>query len=65
MDAVGVSVPIELVPFPEGWQESQRSVPDITKVGAQVGWLPTRDLDTIVRDVAGEYGDRPLGFVLR
>jgi UDP-glucose 4-epimerase len=52
MDAVGVSRPIEHVPLPDGVREARRSVPNIAKIAARVGWAPSRVLDDIVRDVA-------------
>jgi UDP-glucose 4-epimerase len=54
MRAAGVALPLELVPFADDFRESRRRVPDIAKIAARVGWRPTRDLETIIRDVLAE-----------
>ena len=47
---------IEFVPYEQayeaGFEDMQRRRPDISKVTSAVGWTPTRDLDSIIRDVA-------------
>jgi UDP-glucose 4-epimerase len=55
MDAVGVTLPIELVPYRDGCCEARRRVPDVAKVAARIGWTPTLGLDAIVRDVVAEH----------
>ena len=52
--AAGWSGPLEFVPYPDDFRESRRRVPDVTKIRTLVGWQPTRDLDTIIRDVVAE-----------
>jgi UDP-glucose 4-epimerase len=52
--AVGCSLPLEFVPYPDDFRESRRRVPDVTKIRATVGWEPARDLDTIIHDVVAE-----------
>ena len=60
MDAAGVTLPLELVPFPDDFREARRRVPDIAKIAAVCGWQPTRSLDTIIRDVVHERTHTPL-----
>ena len=38
--------------YPAGFEDMQRRVPDITKAKAALGWVPTRNLDQIISDVA-------------
>jgi UDP-glucose 4-epimerase len=38
---------------PAGFEEINRRVPDISKIGKAIGWSPSRDLDQIIRDIAG------------
>jgi nucleoside-diphosphate-sugar epimerase len=52
--AVGSSLPLEFVPYPDDFRESRRRVPDVTKIRAAVGWEPARDLETIIHDVVAE-----------
>lgn len=59
MNGAGVTLPIELVPFPDDFREAGRRVPDIEKIGERIGWAPTRDLDTIIHDVLAEHGRVP------
>jgi UDP-glucose 4-epimerase len=54
MTATDRTVPVELVPYPDGFRESRRRVPDVAKIRACVGWQPRRDLDTIIADVVAE-----------
>jgi UDP-glucose 4-epimerase len=46
---------ITLVPYEEaygeGFEDMQRRVPDISKIGATLDWRPTASLDEILRDV--------------
>jgi UDP-glucose 4-epimerase len=37
--------------YEEGFEDMQRRVPDISKVGAAIGWRPTKTLDEILADV--------------
>jgi UDP-glucose 4-epimerase len=39
--------------YPEGFEDIQRRVPDISKIKQAVGWAPTKDLNTIIKDIAG------------
>jgi UDP-glucose 4-epimerase len=38
--------------FPQGFEDMQRRVPDISKINAAIGFEPKNDLDTILRQVA-------------
>ena len=37
-----------------GFEDMERRVPDISKMERTVGWVPTRDLQTIIADIAAE-----------
>ena len=39
--------------YPTGFEDIQRRVPDISKIGQAIGWAPTKDLETIIKDIAG------------
>ena len=39
--------------YPAGFEDIQRRVPDISKIKQAIGWEPTKDLETIIRDIAG------------
>jgi UDP-glucose 4-epimerase len=39
--------------YPAGFEDIQRRVPDISKVNNAIGWIPTKDLNQIIRDIAG------------
>ena len=39
--------------YPAGFEDIQRRVPDISKIKRAVGWSPTKDLETIIKDIAG------------
>ena len=39
--------------YPAGFEDIQRRVPDISKIKQAVGWVPTKDLHTIIKDIAG------------
>jgi UDP-glucose 4-epimerase len=47
-----------MVPYEDayapGFEDMQRRIPDISKIKSVIGWAPTRDLETIIRDIA-EY----------
>ena len=48
---------IEKIPYekayPEGFEDMQRRVPDISKIKQVLGWTPEIDLDQIIKDIAG------------
>ncbi len=54
----GSSSEIGLIPYDEaygaGFEDMDRRVPDIAKVGALIGWSPTRSLEDIIADVAAD-----------
>ena len=39
--------------YPAGFEDIQRRVPDISKIKGAIGWAPTKDLETIIKDIAG------------
>ena len=39
--------------YPAGFEDIQRRVPDISKISKAIGWLPSKDLETIIKDIAG------------
>jgi len=39
--------------YPDGFEDIQRRVPDISKVKNAIGWAPTKDLKQIISDIAG------------
>ena len=39
--------------YPAGFEDIQRRVPDISKIKMAIGWAPTKDLETIIKDIAG------------
>jgi UDP-glucose 4-epimerase len=39
--------------YPAGFEDIQRRVPDISKIKQAIGWAPTKDLNAIIRDIAG------------
>jgi UDP-glucose 4-epimerase len=38
--------------YPDGFEDMQRRVPDISKINNLTGWEPKRNLDQIIKDVA-------------
>jgi UDP-glucose 4-epimerase len=54
-DATGSRSEIVTVPYSEayaeGFEDMPRRIPDITKIGAALGWEPTATLDVILSDV--------------
>lgn len=54
-EMVGSASEIQVVPYDEayeaGFEDMPRRLPNITKVGAAIGWSPTRSLDEILGDV--------------
>jgi UDP-glucose 4-epimerase len=39
--------------YPAGFEDIQRRVPNISKIKQAIGWAPTKDLETIIKDIAG------------
>ena len=39
--------------YPEGFEDMQRRVPDISKIKRVLGWTPEINLDQIIKDIAG------------
>ena len=39
--------------YPAGFEDIQRRVPDISKISKAIGWAPTKELDSIIKDIAG------------
>lgn len=39
--------------YPAGFEDIQRRVPDISKIGQVIGWAPSKNLETIIKDIAG------------
>ena len=39
--------------YPAGFEDIQRRMPDISKVKQAIGWAPTKGLETIIKDIAG------------
>jgi UDP-glucose 4-epimerase len=38
--------------YPEGFEDMQRRVPDISKIKHSLGWQPEIDLEQIIKDIA-------------
>jgi UDP-glucose 4-epimerase len=38
--------------YPDGYEDMQRRVPDISKIKRVLGWQPEIDLDQIIKDIA-------------
>jgi UDP-glucose 4-epimerase len=38
--------------YPEGFEDMQRRVPDISKIKQVLGWKPEINLDKIIKDIA-------------
>lgn len=59
VDLSGSSSDIRLVPYQEaydsGFEDMRRRVPDISRIGALVGWTPTRSLDHIIKELIAEH----------
>ena len=62
IELVGSSSVIELVPYDQayeaGFEDMQRRRPDISKINAAIGWEPTKDLNSIIADVAQDLKSR-------
>jgi len=58
----GSSSEIVLIPYDEayeaGFEDMQRRRPDTTRIKSLTGWQPTRDLETIIKDVAADIEGR-------
>ena len=39
--------------YPAGFEDIQRRVPDISKISKAIGWAPTKNLEAIIKDIAG------------
>lgn len=39
--------------YPAGFEDIQRRIPDISKIKQAIGWAPTKGLETIIKDIAG------------
>ena len=39
--------------YPAGFEDIRRRVPDISKISKAIGWAPTKDLEAIIKDIAG------------
>jgi UDP-glucose 4-epimerase len=39
--------------YPTGFEDIQRRVPDISKIKKAIGWAPSKDLEVIIKDIAG------------
>ena len=54
-EAVGSDSVVHMVPYDEayepGFEDMPRRIPDISKIGAKLGWHPTRELSSILDDV--------------
>jgi len=58
IERAGTGSSIELIPYdvayPAGFEDMQRRVPSIDKIGALTGWHPTRTLDDILTETLAE-----------
>jgi UDP-glucose 4-epimerase len=56
---LGSKSKIEKIPYadayPQGFEDMQRRVPDISKIKRVLGWSPQLDLDQIIKDIAASY----------
>ena len=56
---LGSKSKIEKIPYadayPQGFEDMQRRVPDISKIKRVLGWSPQLDLDQIIKDIATSY----------
>jgi UDP-glucose 4-epimerase len=41
--------------YPEGFEDMQRRVPDITKIKTSIGWTPKHTLDSIIESVVSSF----------
>ncbi len=58
---LGSKSKIERIPYadayPQGFEDMQRRVPDISKIKRVLGWSPQLNLDQIIKDIASSYSD--------
>ena len=56
---LGSKSKIEKIPYadayPQGFEDMQRRVPDVSKIKRVLGWSPQLDLDQIIKDIAASY----------
>jgi UDP-glucose 4-epimerase len=56
MELTGASSTIDKVAYenayPEGFEDMQRRVPDISKIKQVLGWTPEINLEQIIKDIA-------------
>ena len=62
VEVTGSASEIVRIPYDEayetGFEDMQRRRPDTSRINSLMGWQPTRDLDTIIKDVAGDIEGR-------
>ncbi|MDB0018634.1 GDP-mannose 4,6-dehydratase [bacterium] len=62
VEVTGSSSEIVRIPYDEayetGFEDMQRRRPDTSRINSLMGWQPTRDLDTIIKDVAADIEGR-------
>lgn len=44
--------------YPQGFEDMQRRIPDITKIRKAIGWEPVHNLETIIDSVVSGFGYR-------
>jgi len=56
VEITGSKSSIEMIPYekayPQGFEDMQRRVPDISKINQVLGWYPEINLDQIIKDIA-------------
>jgi UDP-glucose 4-epimerase len=61
IEITGSKSEIEKLPYseayPEGFEDMQRRVPDISKIKNALGWTPQIGLDQIIKDIAAFHAD--------
>jgi len=62
VEVTGSFSEIVRIPYDEayetGFEDMQRRRPDTTRINSLMGWRPTRDLETIIKDVAADIEGR-------
>ena len=62
VEVTGSASEIVRIPYDEayetGFEDMQRRRPDTSRINSLMGWRPTRDLDTIIKDVAADIEGR-------
>ena len=48
--------------YPFGFEDTQRRVPDITKIKSTIDWEPRRDLNQIIKDIANFFNIKSINF---